>query len=139
MLHDYSDKGLKFLPDLPNVKELYCQKNHLKFLPNLPNVEVLWCHNNKFRFLPVLPNVKELCASNNKLKSYKDFLNIKLIDFSGNKIKDFSRNVSHRLEYQNKYLKKISTLKINTVEEKTDMKIYFIILICFIIMIKFVK
>jgi hypothetical protein len=64
---DYSNKGLRSLPELPyTLIELYCGNNQLITLPELPNIRDLYCNGNQLRVLPKLPETLELliCYSN---------------------------------------------------------------------------
>ena len=63
------NRGLTFLPELPNCKRLYCSDNKLIQLPKLDNCAYLYCNNNELKSLPKLPLCQELECDNNRLSS----------------------------------------------------------------------
>ena len=70
---NYSTKGLKVLPDLPDsLQKLYCHYNQLRVLPDLPDsLQYLYCYNNQLQVLPQLPDsLQQLYCWNNPIESF---------------------------------------------------------------------
>lgn len=63
------DKGVKFLPNLKRVKEVYCGNNQIEFLPNWENIEGVWCQHNQIKTFPNWTIIKRINCSHNPLSS----------------------------------------------------------------------
>jgi hypothetical protein len=122
--YDYSDSNINKLDisSLPDIRNLYCQKNRLENLDlsncpelrllacglnkithldlsNVPKLEYLFCHSNEITHLDLsnCPKLKSLICANNKITGQLDVSNcleLVFIDCRDNKITEL--NVSNR-------------------------------------------
>jgi len=55
------------LPDMPNLKELYCYNTQITKLPYLPKLTILNCYNTQISSLPDLPKLSVLYCYNTQI------------------------------------------------------------------------
>lgn len=69
-----------------NIREIDCNGNNLSFLPEMPNVKILYCYNNDLISLPLYSKLEELYCGYNRLKSLSSMPNLKVLLCRSNRL-----------------------------------------------------
>jgi Leucine-rich repeat (LRR) protein len=71
--------GITSIPELPNIRELFCPNNELIDLPYFKRLEFLDCRYNNISVLPQMPELVELHVSDTKIREISGYPNLRII------------------------------------------------------------
>lgn len=80
-------RGVKHLPNLKNVRKVWCYCNQIKTIPNWENIEFVDCSNNQIETLPNWKSIKEVWCYSNQLNSLPKWKSVQKIYCYFNQIK----------------------------------------------------